>query len=1134
MGSGRAISLAGLMAGLVGLAPVVAVPGVTPVMAQMTEQRKTDADLLLQQGVQQTQSNQYQLASQSFEQALNIYQQISDRPGEARALLGLSAANLGLGNGIKAIELSQRAVAIAKAVKNPELEKFAQPFLEVAQRQTEASRLVQQGVQQLQDNQNQEANQSFEQALIIYRKIKHQSGEGAALIGLGEANLRLGNRAKALELSQKAIAIAKELNNPEIERLARQVLDAAQKTVGGSTQVYPQEVEANQWIQQGVQQLQNGQNQAAGQSFERALVIYSQIKNQRGVVAALLGLGEANLRLGNSAKALELSQQAIAIAQELKDPELENLARQALDFAQISVNNPIPASPKKAEAARLLEEGIQQYKASEFETALRSWQQALQLYRELKYRPLEGRVLSNLGSAYDALGNYSKAIEYHEQALTIAREIKDRFTEGVVLGNLGNSHRVLGGYEKSINYQEQRLAIAREIQDRQGEGAALGNLGNAFFSLGDYSKTINYYEQALAILREIKDRFGEGKTLGNLGEAYRFLGEYSKAMEYHKQHLTIAREIKDRQGEGVSLGNLGSVYHRLSNYGKAIEYQEQRLVIAREVGDRFSEGTALANLGEAYRFLGDYSKAIKYHQQSLAIAREIKDPRGEGVSLNNLGTAFFQSGDLPAAAKTLMTGVTTWELLRQTGAGNDANKVSIFETQAMTYRTLQQVLIAQNLPNAALEIAERGKGRAFVELLAQRLAASRSGTSVPVQSTLAPPNLQQIQQIAQAQGATLVQYSIISNYFQLQGRTEAREETLYIWVISPTGVITFRKTDLRPLWHQQNTSLANLVDQSREAMGARGRSDIEVALSPERLKQLQEQQTGKLKQLYQLLIEPIADLLPKAPTQRVIFMPQGELFLVPFPALLDANNTPLLEKHTLLTAPSIQVLELTRRQKKGVRSQESGGGKALVVGNPTMPKVVTRVGDAPMPLSDLPGAKREALAIASLLNTQAVTGAQATKTAIAQQMPNARIIHLATHGLLDDTKGLGVPGAIALAPSGNGQLNDGLLTSDEILDMKLNAELVVLSACDTGRGRITGDGVIGLSRSLITAGVPSIVVSLWKVPDEPTAFLMTEFYKNLKKSPDKAQALRQAMLTTKQRYPDPLNWAAFTLIGEAE
>ena len=149
-------------------------------------------------------------------------------------------------------------------------------------------------------------------------------------------------------------------------------------------------------------------------------------------------------------------------------------------------------------------------------------------------------------------------------------------------------------------------------------------------------------------------------------------------------------------------------------------------------------------------------------------------------------------------------------------------------------------------------------------------------------------------------------------------------------------------------------------------------------------------------------------------------------------------------------------------------------------------------------------------------------------------MQTAGIIHLATHGLLDSFKG-DTPGAIALAPNGTGDRNDGLLTSGEIFDLKLTADLVVLSACDTGRGDITGDGMIGLSRSLFVAGVPSVIVSLWKVPDESTAFLMTEFYKNWKdRKLTKAQSLRQAMLTTRTKYPRPLDWAAFSLIGEAE
>ena len=194
-----------------------------------------------------------------------------------------------------------------------------------------------------------------------------------------------------------------------------------------------------------------------------------------------------------------------------------------------------------------------------------------------------------------------------------------------------------------------------------------------------------------------------------------------------------------------------------------------------------------------------------------------------------------------------------------------------------------------------------------------------------------------------------------------------------------------------------------------------------------------------------------------------------------------------------------------------------------------MPKVRITAGQSPEQLSELPGSEEEARAIATLLNTQALTGNQATEAMVVQQMATKQVIHLATHGLLDDFLGLGVPGAIALTPDGR---TDGLLTANEILDLKLNSELVVLSACDTGRGRITGDGVIGLSRSLILAGTPSVIVSLWAVPDTATATLMVEFYRALLKNPDKAQALRQAMLTVLKQYPEPRDWAAFTLVGE--
>ena len=206
------------------------------------------------------------------------------------------------------------------------------------------------------------------------------------------------------------------------------------------------------------------------------------------------------------------------------------------------------------------------------------------------------------------------------------------------------------------------------------------------------------------------------------------------------------------------------------------------------------------------------------------------------------------------------------------------------------------------------------------------------------------------------------------------------------------------------------------------------------------------------------------------------------------------------------------------------------GKGVVVVGNPTMPKVSAQIGEPPQQLPSLPGAEVEAKEVALILKTKALIGGAATKATFLKQAATAGIIHLATHGLLYDFTGSDLPGAIALVPSGK---DNGLLTSSEILKLKLNAELVVLSACNTGRGKITGDGVIGLSRSLITAGVPSIVVSLWYIPDAPTASLMSEFYRQLERNPDKAVAMRQAMLVTIKKHPHPQNWAAFTLVGEA-
>jgi CHAT domain-containing protein/Flp pilus assembly protein TadD len=707
---------------------------------------------------------------------------------------------------------------------------------------------------------------------------------------------------------------------------------------------------------------------------------------------------------------------------------------------------------------------------------------------------------------------------------------------------LGNTYDGLGQYQKAIEFRQQSLTISREIGDRNGEGDALGNLGTAYHSLGQYQKAIEFFQLSLTISREIGDRNGEGLSLGNLGTAYNSLGQYQKAIEFYQQSLTISREIGDRYVEVNTLLNLGSDYNSLGQYQKAIDFYQQSLTISREIGNRREEGLSLNNLGTAYASLGQYEKAIEFFQQSLTISRDIGDRNREGISLNNLGAAWFKFGNLPEAEKHLFASLEVLESLRQ-DIKDDLNKVSLSETQRNTYTILQEVLIAQNKINQALEVSERGRGRALAELLAKRITPDSSQFS-PVVS------LAQLQQIAQQQKATIVEYSRVGDEFSIGEKQEYMESELYIWVIKPTGEIEFRRSDIKPLWQQQNTDLSRLIFAARCFNNDACKSDFTVASARGELTLNQARSRGlfnadadarnratqnipissssknpEFQQLYQLLIQPIADLLPTNPDERVIFIPTDSLFYLPFAALQDETGKYLIEKHTIVVSPSIAVLDSTHQQRQNLSNSASD---ILIIGNPKMPKIAPSPGKEPVALKPLPFAEKEAISIGELLKIQPLIGAEATESTVLNRITNARIVHFATHGIFDNIQPLN--SGIALTPSGS---EDGLLTADQIFGLKLNAELVVLSACDTGLGKITGDGVIGLSRSFLNAGVTSLVVSLWSVDDQSTGELMTQFYRNLQTTKDKAQALRQAMLTVKKTNPNPYYWSAFTLMGEA-
>jgi CHAT domain-containing protein/Flp pilus assembly protein TadD len=698
---------------------------------------------------------------------------------------------------------------------------------------------------------------------------------------------------------------------------------------------------------------------------------------------------------------------------------------------------------------------------------------------------------------------------------------------------------------------------------------------------GQFPEAIESLQKSLKIAREFQYYLEESQALINLAYTYSALKNYDEALKYFQQSLpllqnfklalSVASEIKHPSADGAeAIGGLGDIDVMRGEYEQAITTYQLALQL-RQKNDSSQIDTILGSLGIAYYASGNYQEAITNYQDALKFARQNQDFHVQWKILNNLGAALFKLGNLATAEKYLIQAIQVGESLRKSLGTRDIDKVSFFDELQRSYLILQKTLIAQNKNLEALEISERGRARAFVELLASRLQDD-SDNSISTN----PLKIEQIQQIARQQNATLVEYSIV-------------EDNLYIWVINPKGEITFKSIELNIpgklaltdthtlLRSSQPSPVAEWVENNRDSISNNPettetityhRGDLVIlkdneenglkepyqviAFDPKtntvtvthpqfdgaeisrpisdilnKVDSTHRTKHENLQQLYQQLIAPIESLLPSNPEERVIFIPHQELFLIPFAALQDSNGIYLIEKHTILTAPSIQVLQLTHQLKT---KQQDYDREAVVVGNPTMPTIPLT--EPPQTLSPLPGAEEEAKQIASLLGVKPLLGQQATKAEVVKSMSSAKLIHFATHGLLDDIKQLGTPGAIALAPTSD---DEGFLTSGELINMKLKANLVVLSACNTGGGNITGDGIIGLSRSLITAGVKSVMVSLWSIPDAPTAELMSQFYDNyLNQEMNKAQALRSAMLSMIEQGANPKDWAGFTLIGEVE
>jgi CHAT domain-containing protein len=745
------------------------------------------------------------------------------------------------------------------------------------------------------------------------------------------------------------------------------------------------------------------------------------------------------------------------------------------------------------------------------------------------------------GALLDLTGEHRPALASYRRALAMQNENEQNY--GLIHSEMAISHKRLGEYEQARTLILRALEINRRIGFRNGEANALHQLAVLTAELGDYDRALALSEDSLAMVRELRDRRGEVYVLGTLGALRWQREDAARATAAFERQLELARELGISQPQVTALEGLGTIALAAGDYPAARKRFDQALTIERasEGGDEGALLVALA--GVELRDSGAPS-AQRLASRALDLGRADQDPEIEWQARLVLGRAARASRDPNAALDHLRAGVDVVNSVRGSVL-TDTGKVGYLDVRQDLFHELAGTLMQASRAMEALEAAESARGRAFSDLLASKARKSDAAERplfaqlreteallrAQAASRPADPVLQA--ELTQTRAATLAKLDA-----QLTALREERRELASLVVAEPVSAAEIRATAAR----LRATIVEYLVTQERlyiwvvQPSGKLFATDVPVdrARLRETVGDLHRQLNGLdaaalrdpapvralLRQLHRWTVDPVAAHLPRASDAHVVVVPHDVLLLVPFAALEDAGGHPLVARHTLLAAPSIATLRYTANKKRGTTRLQ--GAKLLALADPVSPS------DAAM--APLPGARAEVRGISRHFAPQrrlTLEGAEATEANAKQLSMDKTILHFAVHGLVRDDRPW--DSALLLSP---GAGEDGWLRVSELFDLELAADLVVLSGCSTGSGKLSGDGILGLGRAFIYAGTPSVLVSQWDVSDVSTAYLMERFYAELAAGDSKAHALRAAQIATRKRYAHPALWAAFVLVGE--
>ncbi len=899
-----------------------------------------------------------------------------------------------------------------------------------------------------------------------------------------------------------------------------------------------------------------------------------------------------------------------------KDEEALKHYDQALQlFRQLR----IPSS----EASVLSNSAEAYYRDGKMKEALELSNQALPIHRSLNNRDGIAATLYRLGKIYQAIGEPQQSLAHYLEALPIIQSLGREREVAFTLTNLGLIYGSIGENQKAFDHHVRAIDMLRKIDDKISEAAALNNLGLLFRSLGDDQKALLYYNQAFQLVDQ-KFPYGVATILNAFGVIYDGLGKKQEAIGYLGRALEKRRELNDRDGEAYTLYNLGRIYSSLGSKVEALEHYHNASTIWKEVGNRAKVADIHTALGKLHRESREIEKADDHLGQALDLHRRVMSRSGEAATLLEIARLERDRDQLDKARSVIESATDIVELLRGSVVSQELRS-AYFATVTGYYDLYIDLLMQmykrrrdKGLEKAALQISEGARARSLLELLAQAGANIRQGVepqlaererrlqqrinakaaivqrlrnSERTEGEAAPLKdeidrlwieLQQVQSEIQRKSpryATFTQPQTLS-VPEIQSQLDADtllleyalgDERSYLWAVTPTSIDSYELPK-----RAEVEDLARRVHNLLSGMGAR-RCDETVAQWMARRSKAEAQYPEEASRLSQILLGPVAEKLKQ---NRLVIVPDGALHYVPFAALPrppserrddrainsrlatrdPGSFTPLIVGHELVNLPSASTIAAQRSTLAGRRLAPK---TLAVLADPVFAKDDDRFNPDPppgnrpvkrqgreFPCAGAPdpsplrwerlyysgGEASRILALAPAKERLEAIGFRASRAiAMSKELGKYRMIHFATHGKADSERPQLSTLVLSLIDE-NGAEQDGYLRAHELYNMHLPAELVVLSACETGLGGlIKGEGIIGLTRGFMYAGAKRVVVSLWNVNDAATADLMTTFYREmLNKGLRPATALRAAQIEMwkGKRFSSPYYWAGFVLQGE--